>query len=83
MEKILKQKYLKFEYKGKPTKKALQIQRMQQERDYWDKERWSLDNLPAFMAKYHEKNKCTFWAVQGRGYPTSFSAQNPEGIEYE
>lgn len=49
LEAIYQEKYLRWEYNGKPTKRAIRIRKMEQERDYWDEERWGLHNMPAFL----------------------------------
>ncbi len=51
LDKIYEEKYIKYFYKGKPTKRALRIKKTEEERDYWDGERWELHNLPLLFRK--------------------------------
>ncbi len=46
VEAILQEKYLRLEYDGKPTKKALYLEKLKRERDFWDTERWKAYNMP-------------------------------------
>ena len=49
LEGILNEKYLKFSYDGKATRKANRIEARTEKRDFWEKDRWRLDNLPRFL----------------------------------
>jgi hypothetical protein len=49
LEKLHREKYLTYSYNGRPTKKALRLERMREKRDYFDSIRWLPQYLPVSL----------------------------------
>lgn len=49
LEKMHREKYLTYSYNGKPTRKALRLERMRERRDYFDSIRWLPQYLPVSL----------------------------------